>query len=138
MLYTHPQLQARCMVISPSGHEVAVAVHEPNEKVMDIKAISVQGGTPRQIYRYAGKGQVIWLEWHPDGGSILFLVAEDAKDAQVSLWQVPAQGGSARQITKPFRGMNWLRVHPDGKRIAFSSQMVLQHEVWALEHFLPK
>jgi Tol biopolymer transport system component/beta-lactamase regulating signal transducer with metallopeptidase domain len=138
VLYTHPQLEAHCMAISPSGHEVAFGLQEPDEKVMDIKAISLQGGTPRQIYRYAGKGRVIWLEWHPDGRSILFLVAEDAKDAQVALWQVPAQGGSARQITKPFRGMNWLRVHPDGKRIAFSSQMVLQHEVWVMEHFLPK
>jgi len=54
------------------------------------------------------------------------------------LWQVPAQGGLARQITKPFYGMSYLRVHPDGKRIAFSSMIILQHETWAMEHFLPR
>jgi len=44
----------------------------------------------------------------------------------------------ARQITKPFYGMSYLRVHPDGKRIAFSSMIILQHETWAMEHFLPR
>jgi len=34
--------------------------------------------------------------------------------------------------------MDFLRVHPDGRRIAFSRMITLQHETWALEHFLPR
>jgi Tol biopolymer transport system component len=88
------------------------------------------------VYRHGGKGQVVWVEWHPERRSILFLLL--GENDQATLWQVPAQGGSARQISKPFRGMDHLRVHPDGQRIAFSSVMILQHETWAIEHFLPR
>jgi len=136
VLYSHPRLHQQCLVISPNGQEVAFAAAEPNENAIDIKAISLEGGEPRQVYRYLGDGEITWLDWHPGGKSILFLLR--GKNVQVTLWQVPAQGGSARQITKPFYGMNHLRVHPDGRRIGFSSMITLQHETWVMEHFLPK
>ncbi len=133
VLLSRPRAPLIDPAVSPKGEEVAFIAEG------GIQVLSLRGGEPRQVYqndRNSSQGRLIWLDWHPGGQSILFLLRGEG--GQVTLWQVPAQGGAARQITKPYRGMHYLRIHPAGKRVAFSTTAIVQHETWALEHFLPK
>jgi hypothetical protein len=51
---------------------------------------------------------------------------------------VPIAGGQAENIGVSMNGIRALRMHPDGRRIAFDSVVEAPSELWALENFLPK
>ena len=55
----------------------------------------------------------------------------------VQVWRVAAEGGEPERLELTVDEMWWLRVHPDGRRVA-TGAMKGTIEVWALENFLPK
>lgn len=73
--------------------------------------------------------------WTPDGRYVLFTKAK-AKSPDMTLWSVPAQGGAPKKINLTMPLLRDLRIHPDGKRIAFTAGQN-QQEVWMMENFLP-
>jgi Tol biopolymer transport system component len=69
------------------------------------------------------------LAWTPDQRFLLFVRGDR------SLWRTPVVGGEAERIGPHTGGIT---VHPDGKRIAFSSVGERgASKVWALEDLLP-
>ena len=56
------------------------------------------------------------------------------------LWRVSAEGGDAQKLELDLDlavGMPGVRVHPDGRQLAFTSGQPYKLEIWALENFLP-
>ncbi len=73
--------------------------------------------------------------WTPDGKTILFVNRTGSgKEEKRELWQVPSGGGDPRKIDIKI-DLNDVRLHPDGRRIAFTSGKTT-NEIWVMENFL--
>jgi hypothetical protein len=55
----------------------------------------------------------------------------------VQVWRVAAEGGEPQRLGLTVDELWWLRLHPDGRRVAIGTWKT-SVEVWALENFLPK
>jgi Tol biopolymer transport system component len=130
-----------CLSISPDGRLLAFATLNENEKVFFLKVIPVTGGEPRNIVKAGGCRAVTWS---PDSKSLLYYITgktkstEDKKssESQAELWRVPVEGGEPKRIlTSTEYGFSELRIHPDGKSIAFSHEK-MGYEIWAMDNIL--
>ena len=70
--------------------------------------------------------------WSPDGSQILFTRARTK--GKFGLWRVPAQGGEAQEVGLTMESLREVRVHPDGKSIAFGAGSLAAPEVWVMEN----
>jgi hypothetical protein len=53
------------------------------------------------------------------------------------LWLVPVEGGQARKLDLAVDSLADLRMHPDGRHIAFVAGRH-KGELWVMENFLPR
>lgn len=129
--------------VSADSQWVVFWYYDGKTQVMSLKVIPSSGGTPRELAR-AEKGENFHnlppLAWSPDGSQILFTKGGTGIQGWTfGLWRVPAQGGKAQKVDLAMEGLRHVRVHPDGKRIAFAAgQLAINPEVWVMENFLPK
>ena len=100
-----------------------------------VKLVSVTGGQPRKLTEADDNCGITWT---PDGRYLLFGRKIKNGDNKLELWRISAQGGEPQKTGLTFDGWNVdVRMHPDGRRIAFASKQVDKNEVWAMENFLP-
>ena len=100
-----------------------------------VKLVSTTGGQPRKL---AEANDNCGITWTPDGRYLLFGRKIKNGDNKLELWRISAQGGEPQKTGLTFDGWNVdVRMHPDGRRIAFASKQVDKNEVWAMENFLP-
>jgi Tol biopolymer transport system component len=126
--------------ITPDGRQLAFylsgAIPETSLMVM-----LATGGSPREILQLKDPESIPsgWhgcVEWIADGHQILFVKA--LKPGSFELWQIPVEGGKPQNLGITNQGIiSGLRVHPDGKRVAFTSAK-LGGDVWVIENFVPK
>ena len=96
-------------------------------------------GEARELYRlkeperFYGWGTIMWT---PDGRYILFVKKANEK-APGELWSIPAEGGQAQNLGVAMEDLIELRVHPDGRRLAFTAGKRDASEIWVMENFLP-
>jgi Tol biopolymer transport system component len=117
---------------SPDGQRIAY--HSRSRG--GIWVISALGGAPKQITENGASPA-----WSPDGSLIAFQSGTPAEIftartiAPSTIWTVPAQGGTAKQITRPdypaggHASPSW---SPDGKRIAFDVGDFIYVSVWSI------
>lgn len=97
------------------------------------------GGLARQLTEFGSRPA-----WSPDGASIVFQSDAPVDLSQTAfgalapatLWIVPAQGGTPRQLTQPGQpggGHGTPAWSPDGKRIVFVSYDLGTSNLWAVE-----
>ena len=89
------------------------------------------------------------MPWTPDGRAILVLkmgsfskVGLAVAGGANELWHVPVDGGTPRKLDIDVSrvlpgGQGRIRLHPDGRQLAFVSGHYPVPEVWVLENFLP-
>ena len=80
------------------------------------------------------------VAWSVDGRYLFFVLRDTSLDEAIwELCRIPAEGGEIEKLGfAGSRQMANLSVHPDGRRIAFSSVSTpLSPAVWVLENFLP-
>jgi Tol biopolymer transport system component len=116
--------------ISPDGQSLVVF---RGGRTLDI--MPAKGGEARELVRLE-EGEVSpgIAFWTPDGRYVLFTKGK-ANSSERTLWSVPARGGAPNRIDLTMPLIRSLRIHPDGKRIAFTAGEELT-EVWVLENFL--
>jgi Tol biopolymer transport system component len=125
--------------VSPDGRWlVLTAWGEPtNSQVLFI--MPAAGGDLRELVRIdteESNGRVTPL-WTPDGRWVIFAKGARGKPTRdVQLWRVPAEGGEPTRLDVTIDNLWRLRLHPDGRRIAFDTSGG-KAEVWVLENFLP-
>lgn len=107
--------------LSPDGREIVYQVDSL------VKIISINGGESRVLF----SNSKVSPKWTKDGRFIIV-------GAKGSLWRIPAQGGTLLKLDLTFPKMQFLTIHPDNSRFAFSVNEESKSELWELENFLPK
>ena len=127
------------LAVSPDGAQVAYLGK------YSVVVASATGGEPRAVARFSGywtaqeRDDGLGLAWSPDGRYLFFVRPEsDTGDGSKTVWRVPLAGGQAENVGLSMDRIRALRMHPDGRRLAFDSVVDPLSEVWALENFLPK
>lgn len=120
--------------VSPDGRQIAYIIQDRVNRVSTLNTMPVEGGDSTELGRITGPASLNNLTvWTPDGRSILFARTEHDTN---SVWIVPSTGGTARKLDLDLYGNGSLRLHPDGRRIAYNTG-VTTIEIWTLENFLP-
>ncbi|MBI3474080.1 MAG: PD40 domain-containing protein [Candidatus Solibacter usitatus] len=114
--------------LSPDGKRLAYATFD--QTADHLAVLPAGGGPPRVIYHQPrGSGRIVSIAWTPDGRYLLF-------SRRGELWRIPAEGGPAMRLPLSMESLRQVRVHPDGRRVAFTAGSG-KGEVWILESFLP-
>jgi Tol biopolymer transport system component len=128
--------------VSPDGTKFTYIVHDGASGTSTLYLRSLAGGEARELSRTDAPNLLLNVaEWTPDGKRLI--VAKGVSDSQGfilakgSLWILPIDGGREIEIPGLHAKMqaNTIRVHPDGKRVTFSTGGV-RFEVWTLTNFL--
>jgi Tol biopolymer transport system component len=104
-----------------------------------IRIMPTTGGTPREICGFEHmERRIITPAWSADGRFIYFSKLPSVYDLW-DFYRVSADGGEVQKLDLAMAGFRHLSVHPDRKRIAFSSEgsNYGQAQVWVMENFLP-
>jgi Tol biopolymer transport system component len=124
-------LTARCagnLSMASDGASIACSTFDPATKEPAIWIVPVDGRSPRELLRLKPEDALSlrFTQWTPDGRSIVF-----GKSGEV--WIVQAAGGSPRKIELGMGPVLDLRIHPDGRQIAFTTRNKGTQEVRAAE-----
>ena len=143
------------LALSPDGQQLVFLeerlrgdrtyAHPVDTLASVLKIISVHGGEPRALHRVQVQkledsiSRSTGLAWTPDGRDVLFGTNERI-DPQVHthvLWRIPVAGGEPQKLGVFMEGLHDLKIHPDGRHIAFSARQKTE-SVWVMENFLPE
>jgi len=126
---------------SPDGRWLALMNYRGmEEKRRTLRIISAEGKEIRDLITFEDTyNGPAWTTWTPDGKYVLFPKHDPKEEGKSQLWRIPVQGGEPEKLNIEMWGFNNLTVHPDGTRLAFSSNgpSLKQAELWVMENFLP-
>jgi Tol biopolymer transport system component len=124
------------VALSRDGRALALAVSDAASGSKSIKILAAAGGEARDLLGEVEMPFPGSIAWTPDGRSLLFVKQVNPRDQKTELWAIPVQGGDPRRLDLTAKNMRDLRIHPDGRHIAFASRGD-RSEVWAMDNFLP-
>ncbi len=124
------------VALSHDGRQLALAVSDAKSRSKSVKILPAAGGEARDLLREAQMPFPGSIAWTPDGRSLLFVKQPNPRDQKNELWLIPVQGGDPQKLDLTAKNMLDLRVHPDGRHLAYTSKGD-RSEVWAIENFLP-
>jgi len=106
---------------SPDGRWLALTGNLPGKGV-GLLVMPTEGGPLRMLDEYASDMGVVsgGVRWTPDSRRLLY--ARPAKRGEeFELYSVPVEGGTPQSMGIRMPGASAASLHPDGKRILFSS-----------------
>ncbi len=131
------------LALSPDGLSLAFGVGGTRDH-FDVRVVLVMpasGGATRELLRM-DQSTVGWatysFAWTRDGSHLLFSKRVATPTIPSELWRVSAQGGEPQNLGLAMDGRGGVRVHPDGRRIAFTNRTGGNAELWVMENFLPQ
>jgi Tol biopolymer transport system component len=123
----HPD--ARHFAPSPDGRFLAIGREDPATKSGVLEIVALDTGQSREVLRVPDPSVFYKvLSWSADGRFLFFGNGE--------LWRVAVEDGVSEKVGIAMAGLLDVRVHPDGRRIAFFAQE-FGGELWEMERFLP-
>jgi Tol biopolymer transport system component len=137
-VYRTPAGLIRNVAVSPDGASLAVSLQAMADPPLhhQIWVLPAEGGEARPVTPMSTG--IFSIAWTPDSDAILYstYASEDLTDQRTSLWRVAVDGGEPEPVGLDTDSMQDLRLHPDGRRLAFAAG-VRSIEVWVMENFLP-
>lgn len=119
--------------VSPDGRSLSTIQRTGGTSVAMV--VPVAGGEPREVIRVSHPQSISGpASWSPDSRKLMINTHWAGSDRRET-WLVPIDGGPRHTLDLAgYAGR--MRVHPDGRRIAYHAGE-LKFEVWVLENFLP-
>jgi Tol biopolymer transport system component len=105
-----------------------------------VRILPTGGGDAREVCKFDGLIAAMPPTWSADGKYVIFC-GRSSDSEKWGLWRVPGQGGELEKIDIETEStMDNLTVHPDGKRIAFSSRAskLKKAELWVVENLFSR
>jgi Tol biopolymer transport system component len=136
-LYRAPQIND--LRVSPEGGAIAFIEGRTTVKVASLVGEAARE-EPRAVARTAGRAETIHtIAWTADGRHLMYGVTDEATEGwPTRLWRVAAAGGEPQQLELQMPTLLHLKVHPDGRRIAFTAQIREErNEIWVIESLVP-
>jgi Tol biopolymer transport system component len=131
------------MSLSPNGNHIAAASTDPATKLNTMLLIPAAGGEPVEVMRGRTTSEVLGvLTWARDSRSILIRASDAEQKQPPEVWRVSLDGSQPRKLYNLDSriGPGQIRVHPDGRQIAFTPAQApvpkRTSEVWVLEKFM--
>jgi len=114
---------------------VAIALEEKTSDAKKIVLIPSIGGQPTELVRWdTPPGTIGDIAWTPDAKGILLVLQKYVHSTPMELWHVSLDAPEPRKIMEAdLGGWGAMRVHPDGRRIAFNAGRRF-HELWVMEN----
>jgi Tol biopolymer transport system component len=123
----HSPINFLHMTLSPDGQQLAFYADST------LKLLSVTGGEPRELIRIP---DITTISWTPYGHQLLY-GRKTGQDDMTELWLISVENGKPQKLDLAIPELLHLRVHPQGRRIAFTARAQQQKvEVWVMENFL--
>jgi Tol biopolymer transport system component len=131
--------------VSPDGRFLAGTWYDPRSKSSVVLLMPVSGGTPKELLRVNAPQQFDgwgYVSWTPDARHVVVPFHEGERSEANSvhdLLLVPIDGSAPRKLglDTRFLARGGVRLHPDGRQVAYATGGNRRQEVWALENFLP-
>ena len=122
--------------VSPDGRWIATLTADAAGRSSTTILFPVSGGDVRELIRVDQPVAAGVMFWTPDSSSI---IVASAPSGQVrEYWQVSISGGDPRRLDLKVDTPTRPHLHPDGRRLAYTTTTETKAEVWVLENFLPK
>ncbi len=99
------------------GYKVATPDKEANRSASNLWIVSTAGGAPRQLTR---SGRDSRPQWSPESKSLAFL---SSRGGTPQVYIISIEGGEATQLTRLSSGADNVLWSPDGKTLAFTSEV---------------
>jgi len=125
--------------LSPDGRRLAVITADARGGSPHLMILPAAGGEARTLLSL-GLKELIWsdLTWTPDGRALLFTRFRNAPQGRTTgVWRISAEGGKPQPLPLEMAGLRDVRVHPDGRQVAFTTGQWAT-EVWAIDNLLPR
>jgi Tol biopolymer transport system component len=123
------------VAVSPDGRYLTTLEGNRAQKYSALLVIDIASGETREVLRtHHPEVLVGWLSWSPDSRHVM--LPKFGGSTPRALLLVALEGGPPRKVDLPGYAWGRIRVHPDGKRVAYLAGN-LKAEVWVLENFLP-
>ncbi len=125
---------ARRLAVSPDGSQLAIMVEQVSRE-RAIQLLPTAGGTPRTVMQVPDDLGIVTFAWTPDGQHLFVSgipPSNGGGSAGPVVMRVPIAGGEPT-VLSGIGAARGLRVHPDGRQIAFS-RGVSQVEIWVMEN----
>ncbi len=129
----HPVHRGGDFALSPDNRWLVVNQDATQTTSSVLRLVPLDGGVARDLME-AGSGSFnLGCSWAPDSRRGLCIKSQE--DNATELWRFSIDGSPPQRLLV-MDGMTEIRVHPDGRRIAFSVGKGVS-ELWVTENFLP-
>jgi Tol biopolymer transport system component len=120
------------VLFSPDGRHLTTVRSDAD--ACAVLLVPSGGGEPKELMRAAAPCR-LWVEmWAPDGRSVF---VADTPEPLEEFWRVSIDDGSRHKVRLDQKMGLSVRVHPDGRRLAYAVQAEpAQTEIWMLENVL--
>lgn len=118
-------------LLSPDGRSLLFQVRD-RSRTDSLLIMSPEGGPPHRLITLISPEQFPAgsYAWTPDSRRVVY-VHRNGKQFQISV--ISAEGGEPRRTGLVMNSIRFMRMHPDGKRIAFQSGET-DGEVWVIQN----
>lgn len=122
--------------VSPDGRWLARGGPDETDGRSVLRIGSLGGGPVRELLRLDEPGVfLLVLEWSADSRYLFFTKGPLAPSERPrALWRVRVDGGEPEKLDLELAGLREVRMHPDGRRLAFFAERV-KTEVWVMENW---
>lgn len=123
--------------LSSDGRWLALMNYDLVKGWAYLKVMPVAGGEAREVLKLRMPEWISAFDWVPNRPELLVSTGRrDRMDQPHELWRVATDGRELHKLGLTPGSVTDLRVHPDGRRVAFSAQSH-RVELWEMRGFLP-